>query len=309
MLHVLFYTVLPIFSIVFLGYFLKARGLMDPAYIRNANQIVFNVAIPAMLFTEISSAPFWVNFNATAVICSLGAMALLVALAVIAARLLVIPADRRSTFIQSCFHGNIGYMSYAIAYYALGEESFARMAILSSFVTLAQNLLAVWTLTVFTHAPREARTGRVMIRLIVRNPVIVSIFLGIVMSAVGLPLAQPLKKALDILSGMAFPTALLLIGASLSFGAFRVMVREIIGIGALKLLGLPLLGYTLMKAAGVPDGLILPGMILLGAPPATITYVMATELGGHPELAATSISIFTLLSAFSYSAILAMLSG
>ena len=52
----------------------------------------------------------------------------------------------QGTFLHSSFHGNIGYMSYAIAYYALGESHFARIAIIGSFLMLAQNILAVWAL-------------------------------------------------------------------------------------------------------------------------------------------------------------------
>jgi hypothetical protein len=83
------------------------------------------------------------------------------------------------------------------------------------------------------------------------------------------------------------------------------MTKELIGIGFLKLVGLPLLGYALMSWRHLPPALVLPAIILLAAPPATVTYVMATELGGDPELAATSISFHTLLSALTYTMILA----
>lgn len=304
MLHVLINTIFPIFSIILLGYFLSFRQIISTEFARPANQIVFNVAIPAMLLNEISQAPFRENFNSAAVLCCLAALGGISLLAILLAKVLKVPKANRGTFVQSSLHGNIGYMSYAIAYYTLGETHFARMAILSSFVMLAQNLLAVWALT--AHHPGAGTVGRMWgtLRHIFRNPIIVTVALGIVYSALGFSIPGPVQRGLNILSGMAFPTALLLIGASLSFGAARVMVREVMGIGLLKLLGLPFLGYVLMKSAGVPDALILVGMIILASPPATVTYVMAAEMGGNPELAATSVSIHTLLSAFSYSLII-----
>lgn len=304
MFHVLVNTIFPIFSIILLGYFLSLKQIINADFARPANQIVFNVAIPAMLLNEITQAPFRQNFNSTAVVCCLAALGGLTLAAVLLAKIMRLPDMSRGTFVQSCLHGNIGYMSYAIAYYTLGESHFARMAILSSFVMLAQNLLGVWALTTFN--PEAGKAGRLVgtLKQILRNPVIVTVALGITCSAMGFSIPGPLKRGLSILSGMAFPTALLLIGASLSFGAARVMVREVVGIGFLKLLGLPFLGYVLMKSTGVPDSLILVGMIILASPPATVTYVMACEMGGYPELAATSISIHTLLSAFSYSLII-----
>lgn len=304
MLHVLINTIFPIFSIILLGYFLEIKKIITADFAKPANQMVFYVAIPAMLLSEISQAPFKENFNMEAVICVLGALAGGGLLSLVAVKLLRIPQGRRGTFVHSGFHGNIGYMSYAIAYYSLGESHFARMAILSSFLMLGQNLLAVWALTAFNKKHRMTGQSWTLLKHFLKNPIIVTVTFGIAYSAIGLTIPIPIQKGLTILSGMAFPMALLLIGASLSFGAFKTMAKEIVGIGMLKLVLVPLMGYGLMLLLHVPPPLILAGMILLASPPATITYVMATELGGDPELAATSVSIHTMLSAFSYSLIL-----
>ena len=309
MFHVLVNTIFPIFSLILLGFLLRLKRIIDPAFAKTANQIVFNVAIPAMLFTEISQVPFRANFSLDAVLCILAALGGIALTGLILTWVLEIPGNRRGTFLQSSFHGNIGYMSYAIAFYALGEDHFARMAILSSFLMLAQNVLAVWALAGFNCNPPRGNRQWVLGKLIFQNPVILTVAVGIFYSVLAFPLPIPVKKSLEILSGMAFPTALLLVGASLSFGAFRLLIKEIAAIGILKLVGMPLLGYALMSWQHLPAGLILPGIILLAAPPATVTYVMATELGGDPELAATSISIHTLLSAFTYAAILAAFQG
>ena len=308
MLNIIFNTILPIFSIILLGFILKWRNVIDAPFARKANLIVFNIGIPAMLLSEIPRAPFSENFNLGAVICSLGSLCVVLLASMLVIRALSVRADRRGTFLQNSIHGNIGYMAYAIAYYAIGESSFARMAILSSFLMIGQNLLSIWALT--SYGPDAQVNGRkwwLVVRNIVQNPIIVTVGVSIAISALGLKIPGPLNKGLDILSGMALPTALLLIGSSLSFGALKSMVAEIVAIGTFKLLALPLVGYFLMVVSKVPGPLILPGVILLASPPATVSYVMATELGGDAELAAMSVSVFTLASAFSYTMILSFL--
>lgn len=301
-------SILPIFSIILLGYFLKQRGIADPAFAKTANQIVFYVAIPAMLFNSISQAPFRENFQLTAVVCLLLALALHVLLSIFAMHLLAVPGAQRGTFLQSSFHGNLGYMAYAIAYYAFGQEEFARTAILSSFLLVAQNLLAVWALVAFSsQGGGLGRQPRVFLKSILQNPIILAATASMLYSAAGLSTPKAIQRGLQILSGMSLPTALLLIGASLSFGAVRVRLKELVGIGLLKLLCLPLLGLVIMKLVGVPEFFIMPSVILLASPPATVTYVMAGELGGDPELAASSVSIITLASALSYSLLLSLL--
>jgi hypothetical protein len=211
----------------------------------------------------------------------------------------------KGTFLQTSFHGNIGYMAYAIAFYALGSTHFPRTAILSSFLLIGQNMLAVLSLTACEVRLGSGKPSLLdLVRRTLQNPIILSVSAGCTLSALSIPLPGTIKQGLGILAGMALPTALLLIGAGLSFRSLRSQARELAGIGILKLVGMPAIGYLLMTWAAVPEPLILPGVILLASPPATVTYVMAAELGGDAELAASSISVLTLLSACSYSLIL-----
>jgi predicted permease len=307
MFHVLGNIILPIFSIILLGYILRVKQVLQPSFAKPANQIVYYVAIPAMFLNTISKAPFRTDFNLVAVLCLLGSLILLTLVGLVSAKVLKVKAARRGTYLQSCFHGNIGYLSYAIAYYALGESHFAQTAILSSFLIVGQNIMAVWMLTLFSQRPECGRPRWILFKYIGQNPIIITVIVGVVWALLNLPVPHPVRQFLGMLSGMAFPTALLLIGASLSFGAFRSMGKEIASIGVLKLIVMPLSGFLLMLAAQVPRELIVPGLILLATPPATVTYVMATELGGDPELAATSVSILTLVSAITYSLLLSVL--
>ncbi|MCU0586552.1 MAG: AEC family transporter [Syntrophobacteraceae bacterium] len=301
-------TIIPVFSIILLGYIFKRKGLILPPYSRTANQIVFYVAMPAMLFNALAKAPFREFFHLGAGLCLLTTLGLVGGMALLVAILFHVDRSSRGTFIQTSFHGNLGYMAYAIAFYALGTSDFARTAILSSFLIIGQNMLGILSLSAFRARSPGARPSLMEIaRGTLQNPVIVAVTAGSIVSALAIPVPSTIKQGLDILAGMALPTALLLIGASLSFKSLHTMARELAGIGILKLACMPLIGYLLMKWASVPDSLILPGAILLASPPATVTYVMAAELGGDTELAASSISVLTLLSACSYSLILWLL--
>jgi hypothetical protein len=84
-------------------------------------------------------------------------------------------------------------------------------------------------------------------------------------------------------------------GASLSFGLMRMHIIGALGSGIFKLILLPAMGCFLYMWFDIRPQDYLPGLILLAAPTATVTYVMATEMHGDPELAA-SISLNTLLS-------------
>jgi len=99
---------------------------------------------------------------------------------------------------------------------------------------------------------------------------------------------------------MALPLALLVIGTSLSFAQIRQQLGLTLYISAFKLILLPALGWTLFVLLHFYRAEYLPALILLASPTATVTYVMASEMGGDPDLATTAISITTLASAVTF---------
>jgi hypothetical protein len=120
-------------------------------------------------------------------------------------------------------------------------------------------------------------------------------------SMTGIPVPLVLGRCLDILSDLALPLALLIIGASLSFETVQSRLMTILSIGVMKLILLPGIGYLLYRICGVAVDAYLPGIILLASPTATVTYVMAKEMKGDSELAVATISASTLLSAITFS--------
>lgn len=309
MLNVFINHILPVFSIIGLGYVLMHRQFVGEAFIASANRVVYYVAVPAMLFHEVSRSSFSENFHAGAVLSMLAGLGVITAAALLCARLSARPVSFKATFVHSAFHGNLGYMAYAIAFFALGDKYFAQTALLSSFLIIAQNFLAVCVFAWFR--PQEVSpTGPKgihppqTVKRILTNPIIVSVLAGTGFSYLSLSLHPAISQSLKILSGMALPLALLLIGTSLSFRALRKLISAISLIGFLKLILFPLLVYGLMRWGSVPSSFHTPVLILTAAPPATITYIMASELGGDTELAAAATSLLTLVSGWTYAVLL-----
>ena len=84
-------------------------------------------------------------------------------------------------------------------------------------------------------------------------------------SAFHIPIPLVIRRSLDILSGLALPTALLLIGAALSLRVLRGRLSTVIGAVGLKLFLLPAVGLLLFRGFQVPATDYLPGLILLAS--------------------------------------------
>jgi predicted permease len=293
-------TIIPIFVIILLGWLARVFGFLRTEFIAPANRLVFYLAIPAMVFRSISRTSLGNQFDGLVVLLVLLSICTVFAIAWLLAIMMQIPQDHRGTFIQNSFHGNLGYIGLAVAFYYLGSDGFVRASILAGFMMILQNLLAVIALQV--NAPGTAaspKRGMVLLK-IMGNPIIVSALAGMVVSLTALSIPLVLGRCLDILSDLALPLALLIIGASLSFETVPARLKAVLSTGLLKLLLMPAVGWVLFYVSGLESETVLPAIILLAAPTATVTYVMAKEMHGDSEFAVVAISVNTLLSAATY---------
>ncbi len=298
------YTIVPIFMIIALGWAVREKGFIPPGFFAPANRLVYYLAIPAMIFRAISKASIGENFHGNVLFLTLSAVAVSYGIAWLVCDLRHIPSDRAGTFIQSAGHGNLGYIGLAVAFYFLGDAGLVKASLIAGFLMILQNILSVLALQ-FHASGGHSGTGlsgvKGLISSLYRNPVIVSAMAGILVSVLHLPVPKVFQKALDILSGMALPMALLLIGGSLSLGLMRKYLRPVVGAVFIKLVVLPLIGVLLFRGFGISATQYLPALILLASPTATVTYVMAREMHGDPEFAVATISAGTLLSAVTFS--------
>jgi predicted permease len=294
-------TIIPIFAIIILGWFARRKGFIPFEFLDPANRLVYYLAIPAMIFHAISKASLKARFDITVLSITLLSVLVVFGLACGVGFVSRIRPRERGTFIQSSFHGNLGYIGLAVAYYSLGNEGFVRAGIIAGFIMILQNFLAVVVLQLNSANTSVPENKLSVVLRILGNPVILSAIGGIVFSLTGLRVPLVIDRSLNILSGLALPMALLVIGASLSFELMQLRILRVLGSSFMKLFLLPGLGFTLYRVFGLAIQDYLPGLILLASPTATITYVMAKEMNGDTDFAVAALSTSTMLSAVTFS--------
>lgn len=290
-------TILPIFIIILIGWSLRRFDFMPDGFLKPANRLVFFVAIPAMIFREIAQAALVEHFRPVLILATLCPLVLVSLAGLMLVRRFDFQRRQVGTFLQCSFHGNLGYIGLAVAFYFLGTEGFTKASIVAGFLMLFQNLLAVVVLSRFNADPEARSSLAGMFMKILLNPVVISAGGGMLFSLSAFELPLLIDRSLKILSGMALPMALLVIGTSLSFSQIRRQLHLTVIIGLFKLVFIPALGLTFFYFLGIVRAEYLPALILLASPTATVTYVMASEMAGDPDLATSAISITTLASA------------
>lgn len=290
-------TIVPIFTVIGIGWLARECGFIPSEFMGPANRLVFYVSIPAMVFRAVSQGDFLADFNVGVLLIALAAMVVLFWVALALAAAAHVAGHAKGTFVQSSFHGNLGYIGLATCYYFLGDAGFAGASILIGFMMIFQNLLAVFVLSFDGKGPAGPKPLLSTVGRVAGNPIILSAIAGVVFSFSRLRVPEVVGRSLDILSGMGLPMALILIGSSLTFDLMRSRLVQVMLSSLMKLVLLPGLGFALYRAWHIAPSDYAPGLILLATPSATITYVMAREMNGDADLAVATISTSTLLSA------------
>ncbi len=297
-MHSVSAIVLPVFSLILLGWTVKKTGLVDDRFFQQANGLLFTVCLPALLFDKIGSADFMASFNPRLIMATSLGVALVFGLSYLHGRSRGFPAAMHGVFCQGAFRGNLAYIGLAIIANAYGDTGLARAGILLGFLVPVLNFFAILALTL----PHRGR-GTSLLSLtttILANPLIIASLAGIGWSLGGLTLPVAVARSLHLVSSMTLPLALLAIGGAFSLTRLRGDIGAALGAVLYKLILLPLITAVLLFLLGVRGLDFGIGLLMAGAPTAVATHVMADRMDGDSELAATIVVLATSVSALSY---------
>ena len=295
-----FETILPIFLVIGLGWFAHQRGFIPSEFLSPANRVTYYFAIPALVFRAISRASITREFHGQVLIATLSAVALAYGIAWLYCFFKRITSERAGGVIQCAAHGNLGLVGLPLSFYLLGDSGLAKAGILSGFLMILHNLLSVSIMQAFSSKQAGAFKPGHLLKKLFSNPVILGSLSGIAVSALEISLPNVAERSIDMLSGLAPPMSLLLIGASISLKAVKKYFRAVFVSAFIKLLILPAIGLLIYRFLELDASEYLPGLVLLCCPTATIAYLMAKEMDGDIDYVSAAISTTTLFSAVTF---------
>lgn len=296
----------PIFVILALGLALMRIGLLDEHFVAVGSRLVFNVALPALLFLSIAKTR--IEHSANLPLIAFGAAATLCVylLLEIVARHAVTAERDRGVVVQGGFRSNMAIIGLAYCFNAYGEAGLATASVYVGLVTILFNVLSVITLS---RSLNRSQGLRPVARAIATNPLILGIVLAIPVSWAHIPLPRVLLQSGEHFAQMTLPLALLCTGASLDFRSLRQQMASTLLATASKLVAVPLmftLGGLWLGFRGLDLGILL---LMSSAPTAAASYVMVRAMGGNGGLAANIIALTTLGSVLTTSLGIVVLRG
>lgn len=288
-------AIAPIFLLIVLGHLLRKGGIPNVEFWNLNDKLVYWVLMPALLFDRTSTAELSPSL--------VGSFAVIVLSGFCAAGLFGYVVGKMSGFsnpvlssvIQgACRHNT--FLALAIAERLFGEAGLTLAALVTAMLIPATNLALVPVMVLLHPKPEDEGWLGPLLKELGRNPLLVSVALGVVVNLIGIGPIPVLNDMAGILGAAALPIVLMCIGANIRFDTMRAAVLPLGTTLAGKMLLFPIIVVTLAQAFTLSPLETQIVLLYAAVPTATSAYTLARQFGGDSALMAAIISIQTLIS-------------
>lgn len=288
---------LPIFLIMVLGWFLMKIGLFNKEFNKVADKYVFKVALPVLLFKDIATADIRSDFNLTFVLfCMITTTIMFLAIWGLS-YIFIKDKTQVGAFAQASARGSAAVLGIAFINNIYGNSGMAPLMIVSAVPLY--NILSVIILTFSADMGKGVDKGENIKKAclnVIKNPIIIGIFLGLPFSIFGINIPPIPLKAVTSVAQTATPIALLVVGAGFE-GAKAIKKIKLTSIATfIKLVLLPLIFFPFAIAFGFRGSELVAILIMLGSPTTVTCYIMAKNMGNDEVLSSSIVVMATLLS-------------
>lgn len=303
-------TVLPFFALIFCGYVASRFRILDAPSAAGLNSFVFYFALPAFLFSLMSSSPIGEVLNFPFILAYSSTSLVLFGLAAVGGKALFgIGKGEAAVLGLAAVLPNTGYMGIPLISTALGQE--AALPIVVGLIVDGVLLIPIAMVIITSNKGATGSTlGNIGSTLadLTRNPIIVSIFAGLLFSAVGPDeLPGPIANFLDLLAAATGPCALFALGATLASRSVSG-AAEVSYMTALKLFVHPAALWLAATVVFDVDPLWATASTLGAALPiAANVFIVARQYDTYVERASSAILVSTCISVVTVSILLAIL--
>lgn len=300
----IFLQTLPFFLIIGLGFGAARIGFFTQEATVWLTRFVFYFALSAMLFRFSANLSLGDILDWQLVIAYLCASGAVYLLATLVAMLRRVTLEVAAFEAQCAVIGNVGFLGVPMLVMLMGEAAIGPV-----MLVLAVDLIVFGSLVVILVT--GARDGRMSIAILatvakglLKNPMIVSIVLGLGWSALDFPIPVVMNAFLSLLGGAATPGALFAIGASL---AGKSAERPFVA-GWLSFCKLVLhpaaVAFSLLWVFAAPSYTAAVMIAASALPVAGNVYILAQHYGVAPQRVSASILMSTVVAVLSVSLVI-----
>jgi malonate transporter len=304
----------PIFGVILAGYLAGRWRILGGEATAALNAFVSYFALPVLFFGSLARTPVRAVLDPALMLGFGLAVAATFAVGMISTRLAVQDRRRRGLAAMSLqgiasSWGNVGYMGVPLCLAAFGEAGLPPAmltVIVTAVISMVFGVMLIELEVAAGHGPLKTFLRAAF--NVARNPLPMSIALGILVSALGVPIPTPVEKWIDLLGAAAAPCALFAIGLFLSDKSIKSGLAEAGLATIIKLLLQPLLAVLVLPFFIDLNSVAGKVALLMAAlPTAANAFVLAKQFDISVEQNTAAVLLSTAFSVITVSALLVWL--
>lgn len=291
-------VVFPIFFMMSVGYLIRKLNMVDDHSLTIMNKLVFRIFMAILLFVNVSKMDIEALVdvqNLTLILLLYGIITSMVLFYFLIYRKTISDINKVPVMIQGSYRANLILFGIPMATALYGENGAGIISIAIAGAIPLFNVLAILILE--GYANKNASKKKLVISVL-KNPLIISCFLGIMFVVLGIKIPNLLLNPLISMGGVATPLAFIILGATLRFSSLIKNLKFIFVASFMKLIILPLVAIILGIKFGFVNEHLLTILGATGSPIAIASFIMVKEIGGDENLAAELIVSSSVLSIF-----------
>ena len=291
----------PVFIIILIGFLAVKSSVVPKGTPQALSAFAVNFALPALLFKAISEKPVAEVFNGAYLMgYATGSLIAFMLLFILTLKL------RGKSISEGAIYGMGGSFSNSLMIgFPVIVQLFGSAAMVPLALTLMVENFLIFPLTlILADAGGSKGESRIKVllqsfRQVLRNPIILSIIIGVLFSSLGVTLPQPALKVIDLFAATVSGIALFAIGGLLVGINVRSVVADIGMILPVKLFIHPLMVMLVFSFIPGMDPLMIAAAIILASMPMFGIYpIIASKYGLGPTCAAVLVptTVFSFVS-------------
>ncbi|WP_158967445.1 AEC family transporter [Paraglaciecola sp. L3A3] len=298
-----FIKIIPLFALVGLGYLCKKHKIVGVISLKYLTRFVMYLSLPAVLLGKLASTDFETLLDIpflTAYLISL--ISVMFTFGLVGYFLFEKRANYGVMLGLGGVYGNIGFLAIPLLAVTVGEWTSVPLALMltldllillpfSSFLLQLSNT----NNTYFAHHENNFTPFKALKRSLL-NPLIISIIVGLILSAWSITLPASVIEGLALLGSGAGPCAMFIVGTALFGRSMKQNSFAAIYMSTVKLAIMPFVVFLMMTMFQVNSVWILIATLGSAMPCAAVLGVMAEEYKTLSHQASTAVLLTTVVS-------------
>lgn len=285
----------PVFLLILVGYILKRFNVTNENFVSVSNKINYKITLPVLLFLDTSTVDLKSNFDFSFVLFCMIITTICFVTIWMGAKVFVKDKSSIGAFVQASYRGSAAVLGIAFIQNMYGTSSMGPFMVMASVPLY--NIFAVIVLTVESNSENMNKNIKTTILNILKNPMIISIFLGILVAYFNIRFPKMINTSLSNIAKLATPMALISIGSAFEGKKAIARIKPSLIASFIKLIFQAIVFVPIAIQFGYRKEELVAILIMLAAPTTASCYIMADNTKNDTVLTASIIVITTFLSA------------